>query len=991
MGDPLSVAGTAVGITSLGIQVCHGLLVYADAVRGREQDVADGKDEVESLLALFKSLDQTIDWLKKESPEKASSLLEHLRQNKLKERLGSLEKSLEDVGILVKSGDGLRAMTKNTYRAAVYPIKKSKIEGARKTVQTLLASLTAALQTVGLDLQVSQNNALEEIQSTMNSNAGELKVAVETNSHQLNTLQLASERSCLDLNSSMTSNQGEIRHFASSSAAQMESVGVDAREGVENTRLLLQMVADMSLQLRSVSQASSSRATEDQNLNRRLIVGLGSRIPPSSLKQACDLYTTNSDLDAKTKSQTNQSTQSASRRKYCKCPRRARNRGIWSSRAPNPGPYFEQTHLSDHRPSCPFAKFTKKASVTKIGLRVSHPFGGLFSSLIDISLCLTRGAGGYLAYLLWDTSWRGLIDEQSLGLGLEIVQFLAEAGNAEDDNRSVNYLNRTFIAGSQILDWIVDLAEPENPSFVRILFELRSMNELERLIEQNPESTMERTDGYTTLELAINWEPGLMRLLQTKVRHLIHDPDIARKMLRSHVLRVYPNLLDAFLDAGLVLFPFNDAQDFSDLLYEAQTLCVQVIAKHLAERLRSLNTLASNLGIVEKPRKNHGVLDFTAAAHLCLTIENMGEVIDPILRIPTADDADDVPPTIYHLEGTRLEHFQVFYENGFEHIHIMDSEGFPPVFLHFEDMIKYIKLPHRSTEEFYGLISWLERHGGFRQKPHDPLQLGLNVHATGAHYIASSLGLLQLTSHNEEHFEFGLTLATGLMTSLDHAGIRDDCVCWCNPNGEGCSPLSHIYKVQGHQVSSRSLRIRNLGMYLLWGWRQDLILTFLFGFDILSTPNDAEVEEAATNQISTRALEVVRLLTFEALEMRHTCCMLKRLDAPLWRDAIMDCDPFTKHTIREDPHEQESALLLDSLMEEFTECMRTDYRGETLQSFIFGPWLERIQDLYVVQEEEVQTMERHLGSIQTGVWPEPLRRLLWPKHPYDSDDSDEND
>lgn len=51
MSDPLSVAGSAVGIISLGIQVCNGLLVYADAIRGRSQDlnVQDHLDQVRPL------------------------------------------------------------------------------------------------------------------------------------------------------------------------------------------------------------------------------------------------------------------------------------------------------------------------------------------------------------------------------------------------------------------------------------------------------------------------------------------------------------------------------------------------------------------------------------------------------------------------------------------------------------------------------------------------------------------------------------------------------------------------------------------------------------------------------------------------------------------------------------------------------------------------------------------------------------------------------
>lgn len=148
MGDPLSVAGSAVGIISLGIQVCQGLIQYADAIRGQQRDVDDGMDEVRSLLAVFKSLEQTIARIETDSPENAKSLLEHLQQAEAK--LRSLEEVLTEVGIPVNTSSSIKGKMKETYRAAIYPMKKSKLEGARQSVQSLLGILTTALQTADL-------------------------------------------------------------------------------------------------------------------------------------------------------------------------------------------------------------------------------------------------------------------------------------------------------------------------------------------------------------------------------------------------------------------------------------------------------------------------------------------------------------------------------------------------------------------------------------------------------------------------------------------------------------------------------------------------------------------------------------------------------------------------------------------------------------------------------------------------------------------------
>ncbi|KAJ4321203.1 hypothetical protein N0V84_005450 [Fusarium piperis] len=150
MGDPLSVAANAIGIISFGIRVCKGLIDYSEAIRGRHQDVDDGINEVQSLLAVFESLDRTITRLETESPENAKSLLKHLRPAEGK--LQCLEKVLAEVGVPIDAPNSAKGKMKEAYRAAIYPMKKSKLDGARQNIQSLLGILTLALQTVNLPM-----------------------------------------------------------------------------------------------------------------------------------------------------------------------------------------------------------------------------------------------------------------------------------------------------------------------------------------------------------------------------------------------------------------------------------------------------------------------------------------------------------------------------------------------------------------------------------------------------------------------------------------------------------------------------------------------------------------------------------------------------------------------------------------------------------------------------------------------------------------------
>jgi hypothetical protein len=121
---------------------------------------------------------------------------------------------------------------------------------------------------------------------------------------------------------------------------------------------------------------------------------LGSRVPPSSLKQACDLYTTRIDLVPGSSRIINEFPQPRRRRRYCGCTLQPKKRDDFLSKG-NQGAYFEHETVLEHDIACPSAKFSRKRSTTKAGARFHLQLRGLFSTLVDVSMCLTMGAGGF--------------------------------------------------------------------------------------------------------------------------------------------------------------------------------------------------------------------------------------------------------------------------------------------------------------------------------------------------------------------------------------------------------------------------------------------------------------------------------------------------------------------------------------------------------------------------------------------------------------------
>lgn len=68
------LAGTAVGIISLGLQVCQGIVSYSQAWRGYDEDIQNTRNKAKALHMLLKTLRETIEKLQHTRPEVAGDL-----------------------------------------------------------------------------------------------------------------------------------------------------------------------------------------------------------------------------------------------------------------------------------------------------------------------------------------------------------------------------------------------------------------------------------------------------------------------------------------------------------------------------------------------------------------------------------------------------------------------------------------------------------------------------------------------------------------------------------------------------------------------------------------------------------------------------------------------------------------------------------------------------------------------------------------------------
>ena len=137
MSDPLSVAGSAVGIMSLGIQVFEKLLQYYDAWKEAPQDILTIRSSIKQLLDILHLLREHLS-RSDVSPEAVWLSLQSLEL---------CEDSIGQLQIALDSADAPEKTIKAHLKRLQWPFKRQTIQSLQRTTNTLRSNLQLALQT----------------------------------------------------------------------------------------------------------------------------------------------------------------------------------------------------------------------------------------------------------------------------------------------------------------------------------------------------------------------------------------------------------------------------------------------------------------------------------------------------------------------------------------------------------------------------------------------------------------------------------------------------------------------------------------------------------------------------------------------------------------------------------------------------------------------------------------------------------------------------
>jgi len=494
---------------------------------------------------------------------------------------------------------------------------------------------------------------------------------------------------------------------------------------------------------------------------------------------------------------------------------------------------------------------------------------------------------------------------------------------------------------------------------------LRSAFDLEREMALHPESLTERHRDLTALQLCTGWPEGLEQLLNTKARELLDAG--TRKGYTGTPAPIYmalsmgcPRSADLLLKAGCAL-GYGPETNW----YDSSHSCLAVVASHLAERRCSLLRFCQKELSIYLDQDPSRVPDEEASA-LCAALNRSG------IPIPRPFFVPPDYTTLFHFPRFPFFRFEEVWDHGFHDIQSRDSMGRTPHMVWRPDEFRawFVDAKSALGRQVARGWQWIQDKGCLGQIQQDPLALGLNVSSTGWHAMAAKLGY---AAGDRPWYYSSTRFPHRMIQDLSQTTVRDRCVCWCNPEGLGCSPLKSFWKEYASGLPAMS------GTATMF-WKHCLLHHYL------NAKHDQHGNRLET--LRSMALEYVRLLTFETLDMTHTCCYLEEVErlrskTPLtptqrkemsgesnrfrWgqEHVIASCSPELVQEVRSDGMEQRDARQLDELMREFEALiLQLDWSNpKDLENFIWGPWRDRISSLFAVDTGTVAEMENVVGQV----------------------------
>ncbi|KAK3897789.1 hypothetical protein C8A05DRAFT_47707 [Staphylotrichum tortipilum] len=953
MADPLSVAGLAAGLVSLGLQVCGSVIAYIDALDCREQDLASLRHQHNSV---YKTLQRT--------HQRATAAVRSC--------LDACHAELEDLNDLVvgfstgtRSETSRREKLRSQGKKLLYPFSRPKLEHLETRLRNANAALQLALQALGLSVSQLGSEQLAELESisrTMSTSLSAISTPVNSLHTRLDSLE-----------NLMT--QLVVHSPVLSSRVATAPLPRKSRAPTYPGPLNQPPTATAHTLRRPISPATP-HGGQFQTLVSSFTGGIGT----------------------------------------CICrPLRILKRDFFGW---GPVGLSFETAGQKHLPGCPISQTTEQDQTRTIGLKYTG-LRHLLGSVIELSLAMKSGPGSWAIspnftyhptvdpmtapafQILKSLEGSLLLWEKLVALALAKILRLFQAGKAsplsvDSANRSLAHVaavcpliellrylirhnvpaNQYDLRGSSPLSTLFWYSYGSTSQYVEASeLILRSGSEtygcgplclavlandttqVEFLLEHYPSTLGERTlFGQSPLHLAVKHPSCLRLLVRAAGRSLLDLTDdddtsaleaavkfssaqcnqkrFGRRCRRCHCAESATMLIKA----GCAI-PVT--RKLHDVLRSASLRCKRRYIRCIRDRREDLKRLArDNLSIKEAEGLGlfkKKVLD-SFMPQVVRLLEQRGVEVPELLSQPTTRVAP-------------INYADLFFKMGFHDFDFSQQAHAENQYLRYHN-VAYLR--------------WLDEHGVdiLSQQVESVKEGG----ATMAFFTFGRIGML-MAIIEPRYLDTYIPWFEKLVASALSAAVldtADTCHCECWPGG--CSPLSSFlisvikdakyrYRRDGEKQKPQEEAARCWAWSLRNMWRMTLEPKHHYG--------------------------ALRLMTFHALQMRHTCCrpylQFYGLNGkPRGRpDLVVEGHTPEKHAPQE--HTPDQLALLEDLMEEFGRELAPilaeddeDQKMEVLVNFWENTWPKRMVEIREQLEGDKLSEEERRRAEEIGVvWDKP--------------------
>jgi len=165
MTDPLSVAGSAAGLISLGVQVTESLVDFYNAYKDLDSDLVVMTRKLECLLKIFYSLEKAI--ADRNFQEDERDLIRNIETSirACDELIQELQDECKKLSKTPSNGVG--AAFRIAGRRAAYPFRKSTLQKLDENIDGIRTSLSFALEVLQLQDNTKTQDDVTEIKTLL--------------------------------------------------------------------------------------------------------------------------------------------------------------------------------------------------------------------------------------------------------------------------------------------------------------------------------------------------------------------------------------------------------------------------------------------------------------------------------------------------------------------------------------------------------------------------------------------------------------------------------------------------------------------------------------------------------------------------------------------------------------------------------------------------------------------------------------------------------